>query len=63
MFALSKAYASGGQAYRRPIGKPVAGTVKIAVAGVSLGGGQYAVDHATGLVELAVALAEGIRMR
>jgi uncharacterized protein (TIGR02217 family) len=59
VFALAKTYASGGQAYRRPIGKPVAGTVKVAVAGVALGGGQYAVDHAAGLVELAVAPADG----
>jgi uncharacterized protein (TIGR02217 family) len=59
VFALAKTYASGGQAYRRPIKKPVAGTVKVAVAGVALGGGQYAVDHAAGLVELAVAPADG----
>src|SRR5687768_15628591 len=45
VFALAKTYASGGQAYRRPVKKPVAGTVKVAVAGVALGGGQYAVDH------------------
>lgn len=60
VFALAKSYASGGQAYRRPIKKPVAGTVKVAVAGVALGGGQYAVDHAAGLVELAAAPADGV---
>jgi uncharacterized protein (TIGR02217 family) len=59
VFALAKTYASGGQAYRRPVKKPVAGTVKVAVAGIALGGGQYAVDHAAGLVELAVAPAVG----
>jgi uncharacterized protein (TIGR02217 family) len=59
VFALAKTYASGGQAYRRPVRKPVAGTVKVAVAGVALGGGQYAIDHVAGLVELAVAAADG----
>jgi uncharacterized protein (TIGR02217 family) len=59
VFALAKTYASGGKAYRRPIRKPVAGTVKVAVAGAVLGGGQYAVDHATGLVELGAAPAAG----
>jgi uncharacterized protein (TIGR02217 family) len=59
VFALAKTYASGAQAYRRPIKKPVGGTVKVAVGGVALSGGQYTVDHAAGLVELAVAAANG----
>ena len=33
-FALVKRYGSGGDAYLRPIRKPVAGTLKVAVAGI-----------------------------
>ena len=33
-FSLCKTYASGGAAYTRPIGKPVAGTVRAGVGGV-----------------------------
>lgn len=51
-FALAKAYGDGAGMVVRPIAKPVAGTVKIAVAGVALGAGGFAVDAATGLVTL-----------
>ena len=54
-FALAKTYGSGETAVIRPIAKPVAGTVKIAVAGVALGLAAFAVDAATGLVTLVVA--------
>lgn len=55
-FPLVKSYASGPSAYLRPILKPVEGTVKVAVSGdplqESLG---FSVDHATGIVTLAMA--------
>jgi hypothetical protein len=38
-FALAKTYGSGPTAVVRPIAKPVAGTVKVAVAGVALAAG------------------------
>jgi uncharacterized protein (TIGR02217 family) len=55
VFQLIKAYASGGQSYTRPITKPVAGTVVLAVAGSTLDGGDLSIDASTGRVELAVA--------
>jgi uncharacterized protein (TIGR02217 family) len=56
VFGLAKAYASGTQAYSRPIAKPVPGTVRVAVAGVELASGaDFTVDHAAGQVHLAVA--------
>ena len=39
LFGLRKTYASGGQTYFRAIAKPVAGTVVVAVDGVSLAAG------------------------
>lgn len=54
VFALRKAYASGPARYWRPVAKPVAGTVLVAVGGVELRAGVgYEVDGATGLVSLA----------
>lgn len=62
-FVLSKAYASGAQAYRRPVAKPVEGTVRVAVAGTILrSGADYTVDHETGRVRLNVAPAAGVRV-
>ena len=58
-FALTKLYGTGETAVVRPIAKPVAGTVKIAVAGVTLGAAAYAVDTTTGLVTLTIAPAAG----
>jgi len=54
-FLLTKAY--GGVA--RIIAKPVAGTVKVAVAGVTLTAGAFAVDATTGVVTLTTAPAAG----
>ena len=48
-FQLVKTYVSGGQSYVRPIAKPVAGTVRVALDGVELGPG-WAVDPANGVV-------------
>ena len=58
-FALTKTYGTGDTAVVRPIAKPVAGTVKIAVAGVVLGGAAFSVDTVTGLVTLVVTPAVG----
>jgi uncharacterized protein (TIGR02217 family) len=59
-FRLSKAYRSGAQGYDRPVAKPVAGTVKVAVGGVILRDGtDYHVDAATGWVALAEAPGSG----
>lgn len=53
-FALVKRYASGPSAYLRPIVKPVAGSVKVAVGGDPLQEAvDFTCDHATGLVTLA----------
>ena len=56
VFALIKRYASGAQTYRRPIAKPVTGSVRVAVGGaVGTAGADFTVDHATGAVTLAQA--------
>jgi uncharacterized protein (TIGR02217 family) len=50
-YQLVKRYGTGLRNYVRTIVKPVAGTVKIAVAGVlQTEGTDFSVDHATGLV-------------
>lgn len=51
VFALAKTYRSGTQSYVRPIAKPVAGTVVVAVAGdPKVEGLEFAVDAARGEV-------------
>lgn len=53
-FTLAKRYASGTQAYLRPVRKPVAGTVRMAVGGVELAEGVgFSLDAATGTVTFA----------
>ncbi len=48
---LVKAYVSGAQRYLRPITKPVAGTVRIAIGGDEVQEGiDWTIDTATGLV-------------
>jgi uncharacterized protein (TIGR02217 family) len=60
VFALTKTYGTGFAPYRRPITKPVAGTVRIAVAGVEQTiGAAVGIDETTGLVTFAVAPAAG----
>jgi uncharacterized protein (TIGR02217 family) len=50
-FGLVKAYASGEQSYLRPVAKPVAGSVRVAVQGVpKVEGIHFTVDVATGQV-------------
>ena len=58
-FALSRTYGSGAEAYVRPIAKPVAGTVRVAVAGVETPANGFTVDVASGKVTLASAPAAG----
>lgn len=54
-FDLVKRYGEGEDALERRVRKPVAGTVRVAVAGAELDAGGFAVDAATGEVTLAVA--------
>lgn len=58
-FDLVKRYGEGEGALERRVRKPVAGTVRVAVAGVELDAGEFTVDAATGEVTLAVAPAVG----
>lgn len=51
VFALSKTYRSGVQTYQRPVAKPVAGTVQVALAGdPKVDTLEYQVDATTGLI-------------
>ena len=51
VFQLTKAYRSGDTVYVRPIVKPVAGSVRVQVGGVSAQQGvDFEVDYATGLL-------------
>lgn len=58
-FQLVRTYVSGEGAYERPIRKPVAGSVMVAVEGVSLPGSAFAVDGTTGIVTLSAPPAPG----
>lgn len=58
-FALRKTYGADHDPYRRPIAKPVAGSVRVAVGGEELPGAGFDVDAATGIVTLAAAPATG----
>ncbi|MGZ8370592.1 MAG: phage distal tail protein, Rcc01695 family [Caulobacteraceae bacterium] len=58
-FQLVKWYGEGDTTYDRPITKPVAGAVRVAVAGLELDVDGFAVDTATGLVTLANPPPEG----
>lgn len=52
-FRLSKLYRSGTASYRRPIVKPVEGTVKIAIGGVEqFETIDFTIDHTTGVITL-----------
>lgn len=53
-FSLSKWYGGSFDPYFRPITKPLAGTVRIAVEGVELGETQFSVSGTTGEVSLLV---------
>lgn len=58
-YSLAKQYGSGGESYSRPITKPVAGSVRIAVDGVELDVPDFAVDPGTGIVSLLAAPGSG----
>jgi uncharacterized protein (TIGR02217 family) len=58
-FALIKRYGTGSLTYDRAITKPVAGTVRVAVAGVELAATAFSVNALTGLVTLTTAPATG----
>jgi len=51
-FSLKKRYGASFDPYLRPITKPVAGSVLVAVAGSSLAAADFSVDTATGVVTL-----------
>ena len=59
VFQLSKTYGAGAGAYVRPIKKPVAGAVQVAIAGAPLEPSAFSVDVTTGLVTLTIAPAAG----
>ncbi len=54
-FKLAKTYGGAFAPYTRPIAKPVAGSVMVAVDGVELDDGGFDVDLTTGVVTLNVA--------
>lgn len=58
-FQLSKTYGEGADAYVRAIRKPVAGSVRLAVAGAELSTGAFSLDATTGIATLATAPAAG----
>src|SRR4051794_27853721 len=49
-FQLVKSYGSGFAPYTREIAKPVAGSVRVAVAGSELAGSAFSVDTSTGML-------------
>lgn len=53
-FQLMKRYGEGAQAVERPIAKPVAGSVRVAVNGAALSPDAFVADETTGQVTLAV---------
>jgi uncharacterized protein (TIGR02217 family) len=57
-FALSKSYVSGPASWTRNIQKPVAGTLRVAVAGTEISSG-FSLDETTGFVGFAAAPADG----
>lgn len=52
-FQLVKTYGSAFAPYQRPIAKPVAGSVRVAVGGNELAGGGFSCDVTTGIVTFA----------
>ncbi len=64
LFQLQKTYVSGLQSYVRPIRKPVAGTVQIALAGdPKVEGLEYSVNPETGEVTFVLPPALGARVQ
>lgn len=52
-FALVKVYGTGDDAYRRLIGKPVAGTLRVAVDGEAVAAPDFSFDDASGEIVFA----------
>jgi uncharacterized protein (TIGR02217 family) len=61
-FSLSKRYGSGEFGYDRPITKPIAATVRIAVGGGELAASGFNLDALTGVVSLTKAPAAGAQV-
>ncbi|KQP34306.1 glycoside hydrolase family 24 [Methylobacterium sp. Leaf102] len=61
-FQLVKSYGGAFAPYLRPIRKPVAGSVRIAAAGVELAPSAFRLDATTGLVTLTVPPAVGAKV-
>ena len=61
-FALQKTYHSGGVTFVRPIARPVAGTVRVALMSTELTTG-WSVDPLTGVVTFATPPASGVVVR
>lgn len=59
-FQLVKTYGAGDAAYARPIAKPVAGSVVVALDGDVLESDAFAIDAATGIATLDDAPADGV---
>ncbi|MGS4944238.1 phage distal tail protein, Rcc01695 family [Meridianimarinicoccus sp. RP-17] len=59
-FPLAKMYESGSESYLRPIAKPIAGTVRVALDGIEQPESVFSVDLSTGLVTLALPPAAGV---
>lgn len=58
-FQLTRSYGARFDPYRRPITKPVAGSVRVAVGGAELAPADFLVDALTGLVDLSAPPARG----
>ncbi|MFK7762760.1 MAG: TIGR02217 family protein [Roseobacter sp.] len=59
-FQILKSYQSGAYSYARPISKPVADTVKAAVAGIELAvGTDFTIDDTTGIITFVTAPSAG----
>lgn len=64
LFSLAKDYSSGGVSYRRPVNKPVAGSVRVSRDGSELQqGSDFTVDPNDGQVTLAQAPLSGQTLR
>lgn len=64
VFALTKSYVSGAQSYVRPVAKPVAGTVRMAVGGDTLQEAiDWSVDLTTGQIAFGFAPDLGAEVR
>ncbi len=63
VFQLTKSYGAGAEAYVRPIKKPVAASVLVAVNEIVLGGGAFSTNLETGVVTLVSAPAAGVLVK